>query len=114
MLPLPSKIECPDCHGRGQIMLLIRSVPCIKCSGKGFLPSSILDIPIGNLEISARAKMVLRQLKAITLREVVKLTERDLRANKDMTEPTLNEVKKALAELGLSLRPSEPAKAGKP
>ncbi len=114
MLPLPPKIECPDCRGRGTILLLVKTVPCVKCAGKGVLPSSLLDIPVGNLEISARAKMVLRQLKAITLREVVRLTEKELRASKDVTEPTVAEVKKALAELGLSLRPNEPAKAGKP
>jgi DNA-directed RNA polymerase alpha subunit len=78
------------------------------------LPASVLDIPVGSLEISARAKAVLRQLKAATLREVVRLTERELRAHKEMTELTILEIKKALAELGLSLRPTEPAKAGKP
>ena len=114
MLPLPPKIECPDCRGRGNILLLIRTVPCTKCGGKGILPSSILDVPVGSLDISQRAKTCLRQMKASTLREVVKLSERDLRASKDINEPTLIEIKKALAELGLSLRPSEPAKAGKP
>ncbi|HWE02941.1 MAG TPA: DNA-directed RNA polymerase subunit alpha C-terminal domain-containing protein [Tepidisphaeraceae bacterium] len=114
MPPLPPKIECPDCRGRGTILLLIRVVPCAKCGGKGVLPSSILDIPVGSLDISQRAKTVLRQLKASTLREVVRLSERDLRASKEMTELGIAEVKKALAELGLSLRPSEPAKAGHP
>lgn len=114
MPPLPPKVECPDCRGRGTILLLVRTVQCAKCGGKGVLPASILDIPVGNLDISARAKMVLRQLKAITLREVVRLTERDLRATKEMNELTIAEVKKALSELGLSLRPSEPAKAGHP
>ena len=114
MPPLPPKIECPDCRGRGSILLLVRTVPCTRCNGKGVLPASVLDIPIGNLEISLRAKTVLRQLKATTLREVVRLTERELRAHKEMNDLTMAEVKKALAELGLSLRPSEPAKAGKP
>jgi hypothetical protein len=114
MPPLPPKIECPDCRGRGSILLLIRTVPCTKCGGKGILPSSVLDIPVGSLEISVRAKTILRQLKASTLREVVRLTERDLRAHKEVNELSIAEVKKALAELGLSLRPSEPAKAGHP
>ena len=114
MPPLPPKIECPDCRGRGSILLLVRTVPCDRCGGKGLLPASILDIPIGNLEISLRAKTVLRQLKAVTLKEVVRLTERELRSHKEMNELTIAEVKNALAELGLSLRPSEPAKAGKP
>jgi len=72
--PLPPKIECPDCRGRGNILLLVRSVPCTKCGGKGILPSSVLDIPVGSLEISVRAKTILRQLKASTLREVVRLS----------------------------------------
>ncbi len=114
MPPIATKIECPDCRGRGSILLLVRTVPCVRCDGKGVLPASLLDIPVGNLEISLRAKTVLRQLKATTLKEVVRLTERELRAHKEMTEATVAEVKKALAELGLSLRPSEPAKAGKP
>lgn len=114
MLPLPPKIECPDCRGRGSILLLVKSVPCVKCGGKGTLPASVLDIPVGSLDISQRSKTCLRQLRASTLREVVKLSERDLRASKDMTDASVAEVKKALAELGLSLRPSEPAKAGHP
>ena len=115
MPPLPPRIECPDCRGRGTILLLVRTVPCTKCGGKGVLPSSVLDIPISSLEISVRAKTILRQLKASTLREVVRLTERrNCAAHKEMNELTIAEVKKALAELGLSLRPSEPAKAGHP
>lgn len=114
MPPLPPKIECPDCRGRGNILLLVRTVPCTKCGGKGILPSSVLDIPVGSLEISVRAKTILRQLKASTLREVVRLSERELRAHKEVNELSIAEVKKALAELGLSLRPSEPAKAGHP
>src|SRR5437764_14062712 len=114
MPPLPPRIECPDCRGRGTILLLVRTVPCTKCGGKGILPSTVLDIPVGSLEISVRAKTVLRQLKAVTLREVVRLTERDLRAHKEANELTIAEVKKALIEFGLSLRPSEPAKAAHP
>ena len=60
MPPLPPKIECPDCRGRGNILLLIRSVPCTKCGGKGVLPSTVLDIPVGSLDISSRDKTVLR------------------------------------------------------
>lgn len=114
MPPLPPRIECPDCHGRGSILLLIRTVPCTKCGGKGVLPSSVLDIHVSQLAISVRARNGLRQLKAATLREVVRLTERDLRACKELNELSIAEVKKALAELGLSLRPLEPATAGKP
>ena len=116
MPPLPPKIECPDCRGRGSILLLVRTVPCIKCGGKGILPSSVLDIPVGSLEISVRAKTILPASlqSASTLREVVRLTERELRAHKEVNELSIAEVKKALAELGLSFRPSEPAKAGHP
>ncbi|HZL35477.1 MAG TPA: DNA-directed RNA polymerase subunit alpha C-terminal domain-containing protein [Tepidisphaeraceae bacterium] len=114
MPPLPPRIECPDCRGRGCVLLLIRTVPCTKCGGKGVLPSSVLDIPVSHLAISIRAKSGLRHLKVATLREVVRLTERDLRASKDLGELAIAEVKKALAELGLSLRPIEPAAAGKP
>ena len=81
---------------------------------EALLNGAVLDIPVGSLEISVRAKTILRQLKASTLREVVRLTERDLRAHKEVNELSIAEVKKALAELGLSLRPSEPAKAGHP
>jgi hypothetical protein len=111
MPPLPPKIACPDCRGRGSILLLIRTVPCTKCGGKGVLPSSILDIPVASMELSIRAKNALKLLRANTLRELVRLTERDLRSNKEMNELAIVEVKKALADLGLSLRPSEPAKA---
>jgi DNA-directed RNA polymerase alpha subunit len=114
MPPLPPRIECPDCRGRGNILLLIRSVPCTKCGGKGVLPSTVLDIPVGSLDISTRAKTVLRQLKASTLREVVRLTEREVRSHKESSELTIAEVKKALAEFGLALRPAEPAKVGHP
>ena len=111
MLPLSSKVECPDCRGRGSIMLLIRTVACTKCGGKGVVPISVHEIPVGNLPISQRAKACLRQLKASCVKDIVRLSEKDLRGNKEMTDAALAEIKKALAELGLSLRPSEPIRA---
>lgn len=112
MPPLPAKIECPDCRGRGSILLLVKTVPCKKCSGKGVLPATVLDVPVGNLDISLRAKTILRQLRASTVREIIRLTERDIRSHKEAGEVTISEVKKALAEFGLVLRPTEPAKVG--
>ena len=114
MPPLPPKVQCPDCRGRGTILLLIRSVPCTRCGGKGVLPSSILDILVSQLELSVRAKSGLRALKATTLRQVVRISEHELRSSKEFNELSIAEVKKALADLGLSLRPSEPATAGRP
>jgi hypothetical protein len=32
--PTPAS-PCPDCHGTGRVMLLIRSRPCEKCGGTG-------------------------------------------------------------------------------
>jgi DNA-directed RNA polymerase alpha subunit len=78
------------------------------------LPGTVLDIPVGNLDISTRSKTILRQLRASTLREVVRLTERDIRTHNESNEMTVAEVKKALNEFGLTLRPAEPVKVGTP
>jgi hypothetical protein len=35
---MPAPIPCPDCRGRGQILLPISTRPCLRWSGAGHLP----------------------------------------------------------------------------
>ncbi len=37
----PPSVPCPDCHGRGQILLLISTVPCASCKGTGQIAKTV-------------------------------------------------------------------------
>lgn len=69
----------------------------------------LLDSPVAELELSVRARNVLKKMKVQTLGELIKLSEAELLAYKNFGETTLNEIKATLTKRGLRLgqRPEE-------
>ena len=62
-----------------------------------------LDMPLEELELSVRANNCLQSIKAQTVREMVKMTEADLLKVRSFGKTSLREVKRKLADIGLSL-----------
>jgi len=62
-----------------------------------------LTLSVDELDISARALNSLKKYGIHTLGDLVKLTEEELKETKNIGRKALMEIKKALAELGLSL-----------
>ena len=62
---------------------------------------------VEELRLSVRAEKCLEKLKMRTLRDLTKITEAELLGCKNFGVTSLNEVKKALANIGLSLRSLE-------
>lgn len=62
-----------------------------------------LTLSVDELDISARALNSLKKYGIHTLGDLVKLTEEELKGTKNIGRKALMEIKKALAELGLSL-----------
>jgi len=62
-----------------------------------------LKTPIQELELSVRASNCLESVKVETVEQLVKLTESDLLKIRSFGKTSLREVKRKLAELGLSL-----------
>jgi DNA-directed RNA polymerase subunit alpha len=62
-----------------------------------------LTLSVDELDISARALNSLKKYGIQTLGDLVKLTEEELKETKNIGRKALMEIKKALAELGLSL-----------
>ena len=62
-----------------------------------------LDQPIGDLELGVRPSNCLSAAKIATLRQLVQLTEADLLNVRSFGRTSLREVKRKLADLGLSL-----------
>ena len=62
-----------------------------------------LKTPIQELELSVRASNCLESVKVETLEQLVKMTESDLLKIRSFGKTSLREVKRKLAELGLSL-----------
>ncbi len=62
-----------------------------------------LTLSVEELDISARALNSLKKYGIHTLGDLVKLTEEELKETKNIGRKALMEIKKALAELGLSL-----------
>jgi DNA-directed RNA polymerase subunit alpha len=62
-----------------------------------------LTLSVDELDISARALNSLKKYGIHTLGDLVKLTEEELKDTKNIGRKALKEIKKALAEIGLSL-----------
>jgi DNA-directed RNA polymerase subunit alpha len=69
----------------------------------------MLDTPIGEFELSVRARNCLKKMKINTIGELIKLNEAELMAYKNFGETSLNEIKAMLVKKGLRLgmRPEE-------
>jgi DNA-directed RNA polymerase subunit alpha len=62
-----------------------------------------LNMPIQELELSVRASNCLESVKVETIRQLVKMTEADLLEIRSFGKTSLREVKRKLADIGLSL-----------
>lgn len=62
------------------------------------------DTPIRELELSIRARKALNRLGVETVRDLVRVTESELRGQRNVGQTTLNEIKRSLADLALQLR----------
>jgi len=65
---------------------------------------ALLQKPVEDLQLSVRARKCLQTLNLHTLGDVVRRTDAELLGCKNFGVTSLNEIKKALATLGLSLR----------
>lgn len=63
----------------------------------------LLDTPIGEFEVSVRARNCLKKMNIRTLGDLIKLTEEELMAYKNFGETSLLEVRALLAKRGLRL-----------
>jgi DNA-directed RNA polymerase subunit alpha len=64
----------------------------------------LLSKPVEDLQLSVRAKKCLQKLNIHTLKDLTQKTEAELLGVKNFGVTSLNEIKKALGDLGLSLR----------
>ena len=96
--------RCPDCRGRGSILLLVREVPCRRCEGRGYLLTSPLDLAVADLRISERSRDALKRLGIATVRDLSRLTEDELTRDPAMTRLAMDELKRILAHLGTALK----------
>lgn len=71
---------------------------------KGKVPESVLNRPVGSLELSVRARKALQLLNVQTLGDLASRTEAELMGIKNFGQTSLDEIKSRLAEHGLSLR----------
>lgn len=62
-----------------------------------------LDTPLAELELSVRASNCLESVKLNTVRELVTMTEADLLKIRSFGKTSLREIKRKLADMGLSL-----------
>ena len=64
----------------------------------------VLDRPIEELELSVRSRRCMERLGVRSVRDLINKTEVELMSAKNFGMTTLNEIKRKLSELGLSLR----------
>lgn len=67
----------------------------------------VLDMPIEELDLSVRSYNCLKRAGINTVQELIRKTEEDMMKVRNLGKKSLEEVKGQLANLGLSLRPSE-------
>jgi DNA-directed RNA polymerase subunit alpha len=70
-----------------------------------------LSMPVQELELSVRASNCLESAKIETVRELVQKTDADLLAIRSLGKTSLREIKRKLADIGLSLGMSVPAES---
>jgi DNA-directed RNA polymerase subunit alpha len=66
--------------------------------------SSVLGRPVSTLELSVRARRALQNLGVQTIGELAARTEAELMGVKNFGQNSLDEIKRKLVDLGLSLR----------
>jgi len=64
----------------------------------------VLDRPIGELDLSVRSRRCMERLDVRTVRDLINKTEVELMSAKNFGMTSLNEIKRKLAEVGMSLR----------
>jgi DNA-directed RNA polymerase subunit alpha len=64
----------------------------------------VLSMPIDELSLSVRSRRCMERLEVHTVRDLINKTEVELMSAKNFGMTSLNEIKKKLAEMGLSLR----------
>ncbi|MEW5865810.1 MAG: DNA-directed RNA polymerase subunit alpha [Bacillota bacterium] len=69
--------------------------------------NGIMDMPIEELDLSVRSYNCLKRAGINTVQELTRKTEEDMMKVRNLGKKSLEEVKAKLANLGLSLRPSE-------
>ncbi len=67
----------------------------------------VMDMPIEELDLSVRSYNCLKRAGINTVQELIRKTEEDMMKVRNLGKKSLEEVKSKLANLGLSLRPSE-------
>jgi hypothetical protein len=100
------RMQCPDCRGRGKILLLMSHAHCDRCDGTGRVEEVLdPDLPIRSaLYLSVRAKFYLHRIGATTLRDVASYSEEELLAVKGLQRENVRVVKGILRKAGLALR----------
>jgi DNA-directed RNA polymerase subunit alpha len=82
------------------------AVQALRDSGKALIDPDLqqkLDMTVQELDLSVRANNCLESAKISTVRELVKKTDADLHKVRSFGKTSLREVKRKLADLGLSL-----------
>jgi DNA-directed RNA polymerase subunit alpha len=82
------------------------AIQALRDSGKALIDPDLqqkLDMTIQELDLSVRANNCLESAKIGTVRELVKKTDADLLKVRSFGKTSLREVKRKLADLGLSL-----------
>lgn len=74
---------------------------------KGVVPDTVLNRPIGGLELSVRARKALQLLNVQSLGDLASRTEAELMGIKNFGQTSLDEIKARLVEAGLNLRTLE-------
>jgi DNA-directed RNA polymerase subunit alpha len=64
----------------------------------------VLEMSIDELELSVRSSNCLRRADIYTLEQLISKSEEDMSKVRNLGKKSLNEIKKRLGEIGLSLR----------
>ncbi|MEO0512582.1 MAG: DNA-directed RNA polymerase subunit alpha C-terminal domain-containing protein [Planctomycetota bacterium] len=75
---------------------------------KGTGKEIVLGKPVGDLQLSVRARKALQLLSVETIGDLASRTEHELMGVKNFGQTSLDEIREKLGELGLSLRALEP------
>ena len=67
----------------------------------------VLEMSIEELELSVRSSNCLRRADIHTVEQLISKSEEDMAKVRNLGKKSLNEIKKRLGEIGLSLRQSE-------
>ncbi len=93
----PPGRTCPDCHGSGQIALLVRRVPCERCKATGRITPANLDLPMRLLQaVGLRTRMRLDRAGIHTLRHAARMTDAQLKNVPGINDAAVADVRKAV------------------